>query len=121
MEKHGHKISREGGKKREEKEKREERGEEVEGENDGPVEGGEDDSIMRVKSNKEWWGAYEKNAKIARYCSTVKRTICAIKRWLMLMNVPFMSHITQVEIENLLTLICALVNLQLEVGSFCNW
>jgi hypothetical protein len=52
-------------KERREREEREERGEEVEGENDGPVEGGEDDSIMRVKSNKEWWGAYEKNAKIA--------------------------------------------------------
>jgi hypothetical protein len=58
-------------KERREREEREERGEEVEGENDGPVEGGEDDGIMRVKSNKEWWGVYEKNAKIAQYCSTV--------------------------------------------------
>jgi hypothetical protein len=87
---------------------------------DGSRAGG-DDGVTRVKLEKQWWGEYEKNHKIAWYCSTVKQTICTVKRWFILLNVPLMSHLKIPKVEALVKLCCALTNLQIETGNFMNW
>ena len=80
-----------------------------------------DDGVTRVKSEKQWWGEYKKNHKIAWYCSTVKWTICTVKRWFVVLNVPLMSCLKIPKVGALIKLCCALTNLQLETGNFMNW
>ena len=80
----------------------------------------DEDRVARVKSAGFWWGEYEKNSRIAKYHTTVKRTIGAMKRWLVLMNVPLMSRLKAPQIEDLIVL-AVFVNWQLESGSFTHW
>jgi hypothetical protein len=88
---------------------------------DGANKPDNEDRVARVKSVSFWWGEYEKNSHIAKYCTTVERTIGAMKRWLVLMNVPLMSRLEAPQIEDLIVLVAVFVNLQLESGSFTHW
>ena len=66
-------------------------------------------------------GEYEKNSCIAKYHTTMERTIGAIKRWLVLINVPLMNRLEAPQIEDLIVMVAVFVNLQLKSGSFTHW
>ena len=55
-----------------------------------------------------------RDAGIARFRAVVERTICAVKKWRILRNESFMTKIAVQELYELLLVICALTNYQLQ-------
>jgi len=51
-----------------------------------------------------------RSPEIARWRCVVERSIGAIKKWKILENIPYLSHVETSQLQKLLTVICALVN-----------
>jgi hypothetical protein len=70
----------------------------------------------------EWWrGNYTCDAGIARFRAVVERTIGAIKKWLVLMNVALITKISYTLMQKLVVLCCALTNHQLRNNKTGTW
>jgi hypothetical protein len=85
---------------------------------------GDDPEEEEVPSaqKEEWWNQnYTCDARIARFRAVVERTIGAIKKWLVLMNVALISRISYEKMQEMVLLCCALTNRQLRSNPSGTW
>jgi hypothetical protein len=82
----------------------------------------EGEGEVNEEEKETWWHQnYDCDAKIARFRAVVERTIGAIKKWLILTNVAFVTRCDYQSFQELLTLIVALTNYQLDHNNTSTW
>ena len=96
--------------------------EEEEGEEEGEVEGkGKGKGKGKEGGKKEPWEVWEGHPEMSTYRCTVERAISAIKRWRILSNEGAISRMGVEYFTNILQIVVALTNWQMNRNKTTRW